>query len=162
MYIRLCARLSRICLWTALVLLLGVIVCVQWQIIGRYVFNDTPTWAESLALLLVLYVTAFGAAVGVRDGNHVGFETLVEMLPGGWRKTVEVLAYGLVAVFGAFMVGSGWTWAWAKRAEIKPMLGVPDAVDYVPLIIAGVLIVLFAVEHMIARWKGLKVEPAWH
>ncbi len=162
MYSRLCARLSKICLWTALLLLLAVILCVQWQVFGRYVLNDTPTWAEALALLLVLYVTAFGAAVGVRDGSHVGFETLVEMLPTGMRKSVEVLAYGLVAVFGAFMAGSGWTWAWAKRAEIKPMLGVPDAVDYIPLVITGVLIVLFAIEHMIARWQGVKVESAWH
>lgn len=161
-YSRLCAHLSKACLWTALALLLAVILCVQWQVIGRYVLNDTPTWAESLALLLVLYVTAFGAAVGVRDGTHVGFETLVEMLPSHWRKSVEILAHALVAVFGAFMAASGWTWAWAKRHEIKPMLGVPDAVDYVPLVITGVLIVLFSIEHMLARARGGKVEPAWH
>ena len=50
---------------------------MQWQVIGRYIFNDTPTWAEALALLLVLFVTAFGLAVGVRDAGHIGLESMV-------------------------------------------------------------------------------------
>ena len=47
-----------------------------WQVFGRYVLNDTPTWAESLALLLVLYMTMLGVAVGVRDAGHIGLESL--------------------------------------------------------------------------------------
>jgi hypothetical protein len=38
-----------------------VVLCVQYQVIGRYVFNDTPTWAEAVAVLLVLYVTMLRA-----------------------------------------------------------------------------------------------------
>jgi TRAP-type C4-dicarboxylate transport system permease large subunit len=38
--------------------LIAVILSVQRQVFGRYVMNDTPTWAEALALLLVLF-TAF-------------------------------------------------------------------------------------------------------
>jgi hypothetical protein len=66
---RICALLARASLMLAVAGLIGVIVCVQTQVVGRYVFNDTPTWAEALALLLILYVTALGVAVGVRDGG---------------------------------------------------------------------------------------------
>ena len=55
MYTKLCATLSKLCLVLAVIGLIGVILCVQWQVIGRYVFNDTPTWAEALALVLVLF-----------------------------------------------------------------------------------------------------------
>ena len=41
------------------------------------------------------------------------------------------------------------------------MLGVTDAVDYVPFIIAGILIVLFSIEHILAIFSGKTVEPAW-
>ncbi len=49
---------------------------------GRYVLNDTPTWAEALALVLVLWVTMFGAAVGVRDAGHIGMESLLVLVSG--------------------------------------------------------------------------------
>ena len=58
---------------------------MQCQVFGRYVLNDTPTWAEALALLLVLYVTALGVAVGVRDAGHIGLESLVALLPDQLR-----------------------------------------------------------------------------
>ncbi len=162
MFTKICATLSKLCLMLAVVGLIGVILCVQWQVIGRYVFNDTPTWAEALALLLVLFVTAFGLAVGVRDAGHIGLESMVALLPEKWQHRIELLIHGLVGLFGALMVQGGWLWASAKWGEKKPMLPVPDGIDYVPIIIAGALIVLFSIEHIVALLRGTEVEPAWN
>jgi TRAP-type transport system small permease protein len=162
MYTRLCAALSKLSLVLAVIGLIAVILCVQWQVIGRYVFNDTPTWAEALALLLVLFVTAFGLAVGVRDAGHIGLESMVALLPDAWRRRVEVLIHALVGLFGALMVYGGGLWMSAKWGEKKPMLPLPDGIDYLPLVIAGVLIVLFSIEHILALLQGKTVEPAWN
>ena len=162
MYTRFCAGLSKLALMTAVVLLIAVILSVQWQVFGRYIMNDTPTWAEALALLLVLFVTAFGLAVGVRDAGHIGLESMVALLPPAWQRRIELLIHALVALFGGFMVYGGSVWAAAKWQEKKPMLPVPDGIDYVPLIIAGVLIVLFSVEHIVANLQGKVVEPSWN
>jgi len=42
------------------------------------------------------------------------------------------------------------------------MLPIPSSMDYVPLIIAGVLVVLFSIEHVIALLQGEEVVPAWN
>jgi TRAP-type transport system small permease protein len=162
MYTKLCAALSKLCLMLAVAGLIAVILSVQWQVFGRYVMNDTPTWAEALALLLVLFVTAFGLAVGVRDAGHIGLESMVALLPETWQRRIEILIHGLVGLFGGLMVYGGWIWASAKWGEKKPMLPVPDGIDYVPLIIAGVLIVLFSIEHIIANVQGKEVVPSWN
>jgi TRAP-type transport system small permease protein len=161
MFTKFCAAISKLSLVLAVIGLIAVILCVQWQVIGRYVLNDTPTWAENLALLLVLFVTAFGLAVGVRDAGHIGLESLVVLLPQTWQHRIEILIHVLVAVFGVLMVQGGWLWANAKWGEKKPMLPVPDGIDYVPIIIAGALIVLFSIEHIVALIRGVEVEPAW-
>ncbi len=160
-FTRLCAGLSRLCLMLAVAGLIALVLCVQYQVLGRYVFNDTPTWAEALALLLVLYVTAFGVAVGVRDTGHIGLESLVVLLPDVWRTRVALLGHVLVGVFGALMVYGGWVWAGAKWGQTKPLLGVSEALDYLPLMVCGALIVLFSLEHFVALWRGEIVEPAW-
>jgi len=162
MYTKLCLTLSKLCLVLAVIGLIGVILCVQWQVIGRYVFNDTPTWAEALALVLVLFVTAFGVAVGVRDAGHIGLESMVSLLPEKWRHRIEILIHVLVASFGALMVYGGWIWMVAKWGEKKPMLPITDGIDYLPLVIAGALIVLFSIEHILALARGTVVEPAWN
>ena len=157
-----CVVLSRLALGVAVLGLLLLILAVQYQVVGRYVFNDTPTWAEALSMLLVLYVTAFAVAVGVRDGGHIGFESLVNLLPARGRQAMELLAHALVALFGALMVHSGWMWTTLKWDQRKPMLGVPEGMDFLPLVIAGALIVLFSIEHIVARLRGTPVEPAWN
>jgi TRAP-type transport system small permease protein len=162
MLTKICATLSKICLVMAVIGLIAIILCVQWQVIGRYIFNDTPTWAEALALLLVLFVTAFGVAVGVRDAGHIGLESMVILLPEVWRHRIEILIHALVGTFGALMVYGGWQWMVAKWSEKKPMLPVPDGIDYLPVVIAGALIVLFSIEHIVALLKGEVVEPAWN
>jgi TRAP-type transport system small permease protein len=162
MFTKLCATLSKLCLVLAVIGLIGLILCVQWQVIGRYIFNDTPTWAEAFALLLVLFVTAFGVAVGVRDAGHIGLESMVALLPEKWRHRIEVLIHLLVGSFGGLMVYGGWQWMVAKWGEKKPMLPVPDGIDYLPVVIAGALIVLFSIEHIVALIKGEVVEPAWN
>jgi TRAP-type transport system small permease protein len=162
MYTKFCAALSKLSLVLAVIGLIAVILCVQYQVIGRYVFNDTPTWAEALAMLLVLFVTAFGLAVGVRDAGHIGLESMVALLPDHWRHRVELLIHALVGLFGFLMAQGGWLWASAKWGEKKPMLPVPDGIDYVPVVIAGVLIVLFSIEHIVALLRGEEVVPAWN
>ena len=162
MYTKLCTALSKLCLVLAVIGLIAVILCVQWQVIGRYIFNDTPTWAEALALLLVLFVTAFGVAVGVRDAGHIGLESMVSLLPDAWRHRLEILIHVLVGSFGALMVYGGWIWMVAKWDEKKPMLPITDGIDYLPVVIAGVLIVMFSIEHIIALVRGTVVEPAWN
>ena len=161
-YTRLCAALSKGSLVLAVVGLILIILSVQVQVVGRYVFNDTPTWAEAASLLLVLYVTALGVAVGVRDAGHIGLESLVSLLPQAWRLRMEILIHALVALFGALMVKSGWLWTTLKWDDMKPMLHVPVGMDYLALVIAGVLIVMFSIEHIVALIRGEDVEPAWY
>ena len=162
MFTKFCAALSKISLVLAVVGLLSVVLCVQWQVFGRYVLNDTPTWAEALAMLIVLFVTAFGLGVGVRDAGHIGMESLIVLLPEKWRVRLELVIHSLVAVFGYLMVQSGWMWASAKWQEKKPMLPVPDGIDYVPIVIGGALIFIFSIEHIVALLRGEVVEPSWN
>ena len=159
---RFCAAVSRGSLMLAVAGLLAIVLCVQVQVVGRYVLNDTPTWAEALSMLLVLYVTALGLAVGVRDAGHIGLESLVSLLPAAWQLRLEVLIHLLVALFGGIMAWSGWRWTVLKWTDLKPMLHVPVGMDYLALTVAGVLIVLFSVEHIVALLRGEDVEPAWN
>ena len=161
MYTQICRRLARACMWLGIVGLVLVICAVTWQVFGRYVLNNTPTWAESLALLLVIYVTMFGVAVGVRDSGHIGLESMLVLAPDWLRLKMEYLIHFLILVFGATMA-----WNCASLAESVwdyrlPTLWISEGWKYVPASLAGVLIVMFSIEHIIALAQGREVEPSW-
>src|SRR5258708_9057069 len=81
MLARFTAPLARVCMYFAVAGLAGIVGVVAIQVFGRYVLNDTPVWAESTALVLILYVTLLGAAVGGRDAGHIGMEALLVLVP---------------------------------------------------------------------------------
>ena len=59
------ATIARYGMYFSVCGLLLIVAIVFYQVFGRYVLNDSPTWAENLALVLILYVTLIAAAVGV-------------------------------------------------------------------------------------------------
>ena len=162
MYTRFCAALARLCLQLGVGGMGLLIAAVLYQVIGRYVFNDTPTWAESGAVLLVLYVTMLGMAVGVRDAGHIGLESLLVLVPEVVRLKMELLIHALVLVFGLIMAYNCAVLAQSVWDYKIPTLGLSEAFKYAPPALAGVLIALFSLEHIIALLRGEEVEPAWH
>lgn len=159
---RLNRRLARYGMYFAVAGLFVIVAIVAWQVFGRYVLNASPTWAENLALVLILYVTLIGAAVGVRDAGHIGMESLLVLVPEKVRNKVEMVIHMLVALFGAAMAWNGWILGMSVASYKLANINLSEAVRYVPLVISGALIILFSIEHFIALLRGTEVEPAWH
>ena len=162
MFTRFCATLAKACMMIAVAGLVAIIACVTLQVFGRYVLNDTPTWAEALAMMLVLYVTMLGAAVGVRDAGHIGMESLLVLVKEKVRLKLELLIHALVAMFGAIMAWNGAILAESVWGYNVPTLSVPEGLNLIPILAAGALICLFSIEHIIALAGGEEVEPSWH
>lgn len=156
------ARLCRWALYIAVAALLGIQADVVWGVMLRYVFNNPQPYVEQIALLLVIDVAMFGASAMVRDSGHIGMETLVAFLPARVQFGVGV-AIGLVTIFFGTLLSSGcMIMAISVHENIIPTLSVSESFRYAPGIVAGVLIVLFSIEHLIALYKNEKVVPSWN
>jgi TRAP-type C4-dicarboxylate transport system permease small subunit len=156
------AFLARICLKAAVAGLMVILAAVLTQIFGRYVLNDSPTWTEILALVLILYVTCLAAAVGVRDGRHIGMESLLLYAPQVIRKWAEVVVYVGMIVFGVSMAYGGAILTDAMMSYVNPGLPISQGWSYLPIAGGGVLIVMFSVERIVARLLNLEIVPSWH
>ncbi|MCA1524641.1 MULTISPECIES: TRAP transporter small permease [Bradyrhizobium] len=156
------APIARLGMYLSVTGLLVIVAIVFYQVFGRYVLNSSPTWTENLALVLILYVTLIGAAVGVRDAGHIGMDSLLVMLPDHAREKIEIVIHVLVAVFGLAMAYNGWVLGASVGTVKIPNLGLPEVIRYVPLFASGVLIVSFSIEHIIALLRGEEVVPSWN
>lgn len=141
--------LARLVVVAAGVALVGLTAMMGWLVFGRYVLNDTPTWVERAATLSILCIALPVAAVGVRERFHLSVLGFREALPMQAQRWIAVGCDALVGLFGlAMMVYSRdlvdmvWTFK-------IPLLGISQGWTYVPLMVCGGLIVLFAVEQVL-------------
>jgi TRAP-type C4-dicarboxylate transport system permease small subunit len=131
---------------TSLCALVGILA---WQVFGRYVLNDSPSWTEPLSLTLMSVAALFGAAIAVRAESHFAFPTLVESSPKAVRAILKTFARLIALLFGAALAGFG-AFMMADSWGV-PMAGapIPEGVSYVGLAGGGALIALFALERLI-------------
>jgi TRAP-type transport system small permease protein len=154
--------LSRWAMYAACACLVGLLSVVVYGVVLRYVFNDAPPYVEQVALLLVISVAMFGASAGVRDAGHIGMDSLVAALPQKAQFWCEIVVYVLSVVFAIALFAGGAEMAASTRGSTIPTLGLSEAVRYLPVLIAGVLIALFSIEHLIAHFTGQEVIPSWN
>jgi TRAP-type transport system small permease protein len=162
MLTRLNAVLARFAMFLAVAGLWTIVGLVSWQVFGRYVLNDTPTWAESLTLVVILYVALIGAAVGVRDAGHIGMESLLVLVSDEIRRRLEIVIFVFVGLFGAMMLYYGWGLTSGVISYKIPTLGISEGWHYAPLLVSGLLITMFSIEHVIALIRREDVVPSWH
>lgn len=139
-----CMFFTGICL-TALIVIFG------WLVFGRYVLNNTPTWVEQVALLLVVYITFLGAAVGVHRNTHLSIEFIRDMFPPKLRSIlIEISDLGMLA-FAMFMVWQGWGLMMSNVNRAIPMIGLSESWRAAPVFISGLLISLFTLVRIYTR-----------
>jgi TRAP-type C4-dicarboxylate transport system permease small subunit len=149
-------------MYLACTCLAGLLTVVVYGVVLRYVFNDAPPYVEQVALLLVISVAMFGASAGVRDAGHIGMDSLVMILPERVQFWCEVIVFILSMMFALALLAGGAEMAMSTRDNTIPTLGISEAIRYAPVAIAGVLITLFSLEHLIALFTGKEVVPSWH
>lgn len=146
------ARLSKWVLLLACLCLAGLGLIVIYGVVLRYVFNDAPPFVEQVALLLVISVAMFGAAAGVRDAGHIGLDSVVKLMGARVQQAVGAAVDVLILVFAVVLLWGSVEMGVSTRHDTIPTLGISEAFRYLPMVIAGVLIALFSVEHLLRRF----------
>ncbi|KAF5886430.1 MULTISPECIES: TRAP transporter small permease [Rhizobium] len=153
-------RLSNAALWLAGTGLVLMTVFVAWQVFCRYVLNDSPSWTEPGSVMLMSWFIFLGAAVGIRENNHLGFDVLLYVLPKSGKRVLRMISDVVILAFGAGMVWYGGALMSLTWNTTLPSLGISGAFDYLPLAGGGVLAVIFSLERIVLRLAGEPIDDA--
>jgi TRAP-type C4-dicarboxylate transport system permease small subunit len=155
---RLMKGLSTTALWLAGSGIVVMTIIVFYQVFMRYVVNSSPPWTEATAILLMSWTIFLGAAVGVRENFHMGFDVLIYVLPPNAKGVLRTISDVAVFAFAAGMVYYGSILAIRGWTVIVPVLRVPQTMTYLPVVISGVLMCLFSLERFLQRLAGEPID----
>lgn len=126
-------------------------VIVTWQVFARYVLNNSPSWSEPLAMLLLLYAVMLGTAVGVRHNKHLGLIWFRARFSDRSQAVLARFECLLIGGFGIAMTVYGAQMAYQTWIYRIPGLPLPMAAQYLALVFAGAAIALFSLEALMKR-----------
>lgn len=154
--------LCNLALYLAGIGLVVMSVIVFWQVFLRYVLNWSNDWTEITAVMLMSWFIFLGAAVGVRENYHLGFDVLLYALPEGGKKHLRAISDIVVFAFAVGMIYYGMQLVLLQWPARMPALGIPEGISYLPVVGGGILIALFAAERLTLRFMGCDVDANPH
>lgn len=129
--------------YTELVFLALMTLVVGWQVFTRYVMSSPSPWTTQVALILMIWVGFMGIAVGFRENSHIAIEILMNRMPEVVQRWAQRVVYALSCLFGLYLVVQGWAFTRDAMDATLPGTGLPRAVLYAVVPIAGAMIVIY-------------------
>jgi len=126
-----------------------LIVFLAFSVVSRYVFDVGLAWSDEGARLLFVWVVFVGFAVGVRHRANIGVDLLVDRMGPVARHRVRIFQDVAILAFSALFF---WLSIDAVRFSFMqrlPALQVTIAWMYMSVLVAGVLMTVYAVANLV-------------
>jgi TRAP-type C4-dicarboxylate transport system permease small subunit len=105
------------------VLMVAMVVMVFGNVVLRYGFNSGINISDEMARYCFVWLTYIGAMVAMREGGHLGVDTLVKRLPAGGKKTALFISEALMLLCnGLFFLGT-WKMHELQVTNVSPVVG---------------------------------------
>ncbi|ASY71930.1 ABC transporter permease [Sinorhizobium fredii USDA 205] len=106
-------------------LLAAMVVMVFGNVVLRYAFNSGIVVSEELSRVFFVWVTFIGAVVAMRDGSHLGMDTLVRALSRRGRIVCCVLSQSLILICCAMLLRGTWLQHEVNASTLAPVTEIP-------------------------------------
>jgi TRAP-type transport system small permease protein len=124
-------------------LLLAMVIMVFGNVFLRYAFNSGITISDEMSRYCFIWLTYIGAMVAMREGGHLGVDTLVKHLSLGGKKFCLFLSESLMLYCnGLFLLGT-WKMHDLQVTNVSPVAGLSMiwvfGIGYVVSLVMGIM-----------------------
>jgi TRAP-type C4-dicarboxylate transport system permease small subunit len=144
--------------YTTVALFAAVVVVTSMQVIARYVFNNSFTWAEETARYLFVWGTMIAAGLGFREGAHLSLDMLEDRLSLKANLLLIKLSVLPVILFCATLIVYGAKLVIHNISITSPALKVSLALPYAGIPVGGIIILIFYLEQVLKKIRKIKEQ----
>ena len=123
--------------------LVAMVAMVFGNVVLRYAFNSGITVSDEMSRYCFIWLTYIGAMVAMREGGHLGVDTLVKHLPIGGKKVCLFVSECLMLfINGLFLLGT-WKMHELQVTNVSPVVGISMiwifGIGYVVSVVMGII-----------------------
>ena len=106
------------------VCMVAMVIMVFGNVVLRYAFNSGITVSDEMSRYFFVWLTYIGAMVAMREGGHLGVDTLVKHLPLMGKKVCLFISESLMLFCnGLFFLGT-WKMHELQVTNVSPVVGI--------------------------------------
>ena len=122
--------------------LAGQVVIIAYAVIARYIFSNSPSWAEEISRILMIWMSMLAVSLAVKDGSHVKISFLDKLFVGT-GLFVRNLLYSLMnTAFSGILFWKGIALIEQSSKTRLPGSGLPASVMYASICIGGLFMAI--------------------
>lgn len=122
--------------------LFAMVVMVFGNVIMRYVFNSGIPISEELSRYAFIWLTYLGAMIAMREGGHLGVDTLIKKLPLAGKKFCVLLSESLMLFCNVLFLWGTYQMHGLQVTNVSPVAGLSMiwiyGIGYVVAVVMGV------------------------
>jgi TRAP-type C4-dicarboxylate transport system permease small subunit len=130
------------------VLMVAMVVMVFGNVVLRYGFNSGIDVSDEMARYCFIWLTYIGAMVAMREGSHLGVDTLVKHLPVGGKKAALFISEALMLLCNGLFVLGTWRMHELQVSNVSPVVGLSMIWIYGIGYLVGVVMAIFNLRVM--------------
>ena len=146
---KLCKRADHLSEYICLVMLFAMVLLTCAQIVFR-VFFEALSWSEELTRFLLVWSSIIGASCVYRRAGHINVTVIQDLMPVVVKKIMIIIVHIICCVFFVMMIYYGFIYMGKMSAQLSPALRLPMSYMYAVIPIGGVLLLLQAIDAVIA------------
>ena len=125
------------------VCMVAMVIMVFGNVVLRYGFNSGIDVSDELSRYCFIWLTYLGAMIAMREGGHLGVDTLVKHLPLLGKKACLFLSECLMLFCNSLFFLGTWKMHELQVTNQSPVLGLPMiwvyGIGYVVSVIMGLI-----------------------
>jgi len=129
-----------------LVMAACIFVIVLFTVFTRYLFNYVVHWSEEVPRYLLVWIGFLGAALAVRQKEHIGFDYIYKKLPDLPRRVLGLMLNLGIFIIGLIMLVYGIDFVRQFGGDWMESIPYKNYWFYVSLPISGTLIILYVIR----------------
>ena len=143
-------------------LLSSIVVIMLFQIIRRYIFNDSLSWSEEFCRYCYNWMRFVAFSYSARLGSDLRVDALISMLPQGCRNIIEIINLILCIMVAGFLFyhSFGTVAGVMETGEASVALKLPMQYVYAASVVGYGLGTVRYIQRLVLFILGLKKSPA--
>ncbi|MGG6312522.1 TRAP transporter small permease [Paenibacillus macerans] len=146
----------------ALLAIASMVIIVAIQVVTRKLFNFVFFWSEEVTLLLMVWFSFMGIAIGFREKLHLAMDSFTNLFPKRFNRALDKIIWVCVFAFGLYLVVNGWQFTVLMNESTLPATKLPNGVLYLVMPITGVMICVYTLLQLIGietiRYENIDEE----